>query len=35
MLKINKLVCVMALALTVGCHDAFSIPAPRPVVKDG
>lgn len=33
MLKINKLTCIMALVLSVGCHDAFSIPAPKPVSK--
>ena len=33
MLKINKLTCIMALVLTVGCHDAFSIPAPKSLNK--
>ena len=33
MVKINKLTCIVALAFTVGCHDAFSIPAPRQISK--
>lgn len=35
MLKINKLLCVMVLALSVGCHDAFSIPKPVPGQEKG